>query len=69
MSVRSVSKTSPVRRSVSEEEWQARVELAACHRLMHYYGVRDLTHNRLTARVPGRGQRLIPRGPGPAHAR
>ena len=53
MSVRSVSSTSPVRRSVSEEEWQARVELAACHRLMHYFGIRDLTHNHLTARVPG----------------
>jgi ribulose-5-phosphate 4-epimerase/fuculose-1-phosphate aldolase len=53
MAVKSVSKTSPVRQSCSEAEWQARVELAACHRLMHYYGVRDLTHNHLTARVPG----------------
>jgi ribulose-5-phosphate 4-epimerase/fuculose-1-phosphate aldolase len=53
MAVKSVSKTSPVRQSVSEAEWQTRVELAACHRLMHFYGVRDLTHNHLTARVPG----------------
>jgi len=53
MAVRSVPKTSPIRRSVSEAEWQTRVELAACHRLMHHAGVRDLTHNHLTARVPG----------------
>lgn len=52
MSVRSVSGTSPVREAVSEAEWQTRVELAACHRLMAHFGIHDITHNHLTARVP-----------------
>jgi ribulose-5-phosphate 4-epimerase/fuculose-1-phosphate aldolase len=52
MSVRTVSTTSAVRQSVSEQEWQTRVELAASHRLMAHFGVHDLTHNHLTARVP-----------------
>ena len=52
MSVRTVSTTSAVRQSVSEQEWQTRVELAASHRLMAHFGVHDLTHNHLPARVP-----------------
>jgi ribulose-5-phosphate 4-epimerase/fuculose-1-phosphate aldolase len=59
MSVRSISSTSPIRQSVSEAEWQTRVELAACHRLMHHAGVRDLTHNHLTARVPGEDHHFL----------
>jgi len=39
---------------VSAEEWQARVDLAACYRLVDYYGMTDLTYNHITARVPGR---------------
>jgi ribulose-5-phosphate 4-epimerase/fuculose-1-phosphate aldolase len=41
-----------VRASVSEAEWKTRVELAAAHRLLAHFGVTDLTHNHLTARVP-----------------
>jgi len=37
---------------VSEAEWNARVSLAACHRLVHEEGVQDLTYNHLSARVP-----------------
>jgi hypothetical protein len=32
-----------VRDAVSPEEWQARVELAACYRLMPLYGMSDLS--------------------------
>ena len=39
--------------SVSEAEWQTRVELAAAHRLMDFFGINDLAHNHLCARVPG----------------
>jgi ribulose-5-phosphate 4-epimerase/fuculose-1-phosphate aldolase len=42
-----------IRDQVSAEEWQARVDLAACYRLVDYYGMTDLTYNHITARVPG----------------
>jgi ribulose-5-phosphate 4-epimerase/fuculose-1-phosphate aldolase len=42
-----------VRDEVSAEEWQVRVDLAACYRLVDYYGMTDLTYNHITARVPG----------------
>ena len=39
---------------VSPDEWQARVDLAACYRLVDYYGMTDLIYNHITARVPDR---------------
>jgi len=42
-----------IRDQVSPEEWQVRVDLAACYRLVDYYGMTDLTYNNITARVPG----------------
>src|SRR5260221_8947876 len=44
---------SNVRELVSEEEWQTRVDLAACYRLVHHYGMTDLVYTHLTARLPG----------------
>ncbi|MEO5671584.1 MAG: class II aldolase/adducin family protein [Ramlibacter sp.] len=38
---------------VSAEEWQARVDLAACYRLVALYGWSDLVFTHVTARVPG----------------
>jgi len=38
---------------VSNEEWQVRVDLAACYRLVHHYGMDDLVYNHISARVPG----------------
>jgi len=38
---------------VSAEEWQTRVELAACYRLVALYGWTDLVFTHITARVPG----------------
>ncbi len=43
---------------VSPEEWRARVDLAACYRLMDVYGMTDLTYNHITARVPG-GEHIL----------
>ena len=37
---------------VSEAEWQARVDLAACYRLIALFGMNDLIYNHATARVP-----------------
>ena len=42
-----------MRERVSNEEWQARVDLAACYRLVHHYGMDDLVYNHISARVPG----------------
>lgn len=44
---------------VSAEEWQARVDLAACYRLFDLYGISDLTANHISARVPGENAFLI----------
>jgi ribulose-5-phosphate 4-epimerase/fuculose-1-phosphate aldolase len=44
---------SNIRPLVSDEEWQVRVDLAACYRLVAHYGMTDLVYTHLTARVPG----------------
>lgn len=41
------------RASVTEAEWQARVDLAAAHRLVDLYGWTNLIYNHVTLRVPG----------------
>jgi ribulose-5-phosphate 4-epimerase/fuculose-1-phosphate aldolase len=38
---------------VSAEEWQLRVDLAACYRLIALYGMSDLVFTHISARVPG----------------
>src|ERR1700710_2005484 len=43
----------PLRNKVSEEEWQARVELAALYRLVALYGWDDLVYTHISARMPG----------------
>ena len=48
-----------VRGAVSAAEWQARVDLAACYRLMDCYGMTDLIYNHITARIPGTDHLLI----------
>ena len=44
---------------VSDEEWEARVTLAACYRLVDKYEMTDLIYNHITARVPGEDTLLI----------
>lgn len=41
-----------VREQVSAEEWQTRVDLAACYRLVAMYGWDDLIFTHISARVP-----------------
>ena len=45
--------TFSVRAQVSDQEWQARVELAAAYRLVAHYGWDDLIFTHISARVPG----------------
>ena len=35
------------------EEWQARVDLAACYRLVDMYGMSDMMANHISSSVPG----------------
>jgi ribulose-5-phosphate 4-epimerase/fuculose-1-phosphate aldolase len=48
-----------VREKVSPEEWQARVDLAACYRLMDRFNMTDLIYNHITLRIPGTEHLLI----------
>lgn len=48
-----------IRDSVSSEEWQARVDLAACYRLVDLYEMTDLVYNHITVRIPGTEYLLI----------
>ncbi len=44
---------------VSSQEWQTRVELAACYRLLVLHGWDDLIHTHISARIPDTEHLLI----------
>lgn len=48
-----IQKRGSMRDKVSEQEWDARVDLAACYRLCVHYGWTDLIYNHISLRVPG----------------
>jgi ribulose-5-phosphate 4-epimerase/fuculose-1-phosphate aldolase len=48
-----------IRDEVSREEWQARLDLAACYRLVDAYEMTDLIYNHITARIPGSDDHLL----------
>src|SRR5437773_3878438 len=48
-----------IRADVSPQEWQARVDLAACYRLVDRYEMTDLIYNHITARIPGDEDHLL----------
>mgnify|MGYP002149424960 CR=1 FL=1 len=41
-----------MRGQCSEAEWQARVDLAACYRLVDLYGLSDMMANHISSAVP-----------------
>ncbi len=45
--------TPSVQPLVSAEEWQLRVDLAACYRLVAHFGWSDLVFTHISARIPG----------------
>jgi ribulose-5-phosphate 4-epimerase/fuculose-1-phosphate aldolase len=53
MSDLSLLKIASMRERVSQAEWQTRVDLAACYRLVHHFGMDDLVYNHISAQVPG----------------
>lgn len=48
-----------VQSQVSSEEWQTRVNLAACYRLIAMYGWDDLVFTHVSARVPGPDEHFL----------
>ncbi|MCX7962122.1 MAG: class II aldolase/adducin family protein [Burkholderiales bacterium] len=42
-----------LRNKVTEAEWRARVDCAACYRLVALFGMNDLVYNHISVRVPG----------------
>ncbi|MBQ4814445.1 class II aldolase [Pseudoalteromonas luteoviolacea] len=44
---------------VSEEEWQLRVDLAACYRLVEHFRWGDLIYTHMSARLPGTDHYLV----------
>lgn len=44
---------SPVAKQVTLDEWQTRVDLAACYRIIAHYGWDDLVFTHISAAVPG----------------
>ena len=48
-----------IKQSVSEEEWDARVELAALYRLVALYGWDDLVFTHISVRVPSEPEHFL----------
>ena len=44
---------------IDPAEWEARVDLAACYRLVDLYGMTDLHLNHISARVPGKEEHFL----------
>ncbi len=57
MTLTAVADSAP--KHISPEEWQARLELAACYRLVHHHGWTSQVYNHITLRVPGSEAILI----------
>src|SRR5258705_2755515 len=48
-----------IRDQVSPQEWQTRLDLPACYRLVDKYEMTDLIYNHITARIPGPEEHLL----------
>src|ERR1700709_2073674 len=59
MAIQLVSKAISVREQVSPEEWAARRERAAGHRVLAHYGVNDMTYNHFGMRVPDEPNHML----------
>ena len=53
MTVVRIHQVPSLRQRVSDDEWQARVDLAAAYRLVAHYGWTHLINNHISLRVPG----------------
>ncbi len=48
-----------MRDKVTPAEWQARIDLAACYRLVAHYEMSDMIANHISAAVPGEGNAFL----------
>lgn len=55
----SATPAASVQSRVSAEEWQTRVDLAACYRLTAAYGWDDLVFTHITAKIPGMDEQFL----------
>lgn len=46
-------KNPSMRDRVADAEWETRVNVAACYRLIHHFGMDDMVYNHVSTRVPG----------------
>lgn len=46
-------------RNAEPTEWQVRVDLAACYRLVAHYGMDDIVYTHISARVPGTEEHFL----------
>ena len=53
------SQSASVPSGMSEQEWQTRLDLAACYRLIHHHGWTTQVFNHITARIPDTEHLLI----------
>ena len=53
MNTTATTSSPSLKNKVSAEEWQTRVDLAACYRLVAQYGWDDLVFTHITAKIPG----------------
>jgi ribulose-5-phosphate 4-epimerase/fuculose-1-phosphate aldolase len=53
MTHQEMARSTEMKTEIGEQEWKARIELAACYRLMARYGYTDLIYNHITLKVPG----------------
>ena len=56
---KTVQTTAALHGRVSPEEWETRMNLAACYRLLAHFGMTDMIFTHITARVPGPKHHLL----------
>lgn len=44
---------------ISDDEWQSRLDLAACYRLIAHYRMTDLIYTHVSARIPGQADGIL----------
>jgi ribulose-5-phosphate 4-epimerase/fuculose-1-phosphate aldolase len=49
----------PLKQRVGSEEWETRVNLAACYRLAAHFRMTDMIYTHISARVPGAGHHFL----------
>ncbi|MGI9199488.1 MAG: class II aldolase/adducin family protein [Woeseiaceae bacterium] len=59
MQYRNKATNMTVQEQVSEEEWQTRVDLAACYRIIAMHGWDDLVFTHISTRVPGPDEHFL----------